>query len=146
MQVILQHFLTYSIAVSQCIMTTCLICCCSSFVLPKQCRPTEGWTPQDPQRCPVEFGTKALAADASSLFGCEVDQTCWSSTDAQLDWVLEVSDFELLIFKPFLNHVCSVAGCITLLKEATFTKGYHYHDGLYLVCLGWLHVSNLHPH
>lgn len=41
--------------------------------------------------------------------------------------------FIMFHFKPFLNNVCSVAGCIILLKEATSNREHHCHEGVYLV-------------
>ena len=39
-----------------------------------------------------------------------------------------------MFLKPFPNNVCSVAGRIMLLKEATAIREYHCHEWVYLVC------------
>lgn len=35
--------------------------------------------------------------------------------------------------EPFMNNICSVTGCIILLKEDTAIREYHWHEGMYLV-------------
>jgi len=56
--------------------------------------------------------------------------------------IIEGQNKNIMFLKPFLNNVCSVAGCIILLKEAT--REHHCHErGVPALeqCLGLCHVK-----
>jgi len=40
----------------------------------------------------------------------------------------------VMFLKPFLNNLCSVEGCIILLKEAIAIREHYPYERLYMVC------------
>jgi len=113
-------------------------------VLPKQHRPFKAWTLQDPWRCPVVSDTKTSAAHPSSPVCCKVESNLLVQHIPQmLNWIeiwgirrpSQHLELFIMFLKPFLNNVCSVAECFILLKETTFTREHHWHEGVYLVCI-----------
>jgi len=72
--------------------------------------------------------------------GASMDRTCLFSTSHRCLIGFRSGEFGgqhlklVVLLKPFLNHFCFVAGCIILLKEATATREYRFHERMYMVC------------
>lgn len=54
-------------------------------------------------------------------------------TDAQLDRYLR-----LVLFNPYLNHICFAVGCVILLEQTTAIRGYCFNERVYRVYNGAL--------